>query len=822
MEVTNFVEVLLPLPVDGYFTYRVPRELNEQIMFGKRVAVQFGKKKIYSGLIVKIHQTAPTEYQAKYILGVLDEAPIVLENQLSLWHWMSKYYLATKGEIMNAALPGALNVSSATKVSFSPDYKGDGSELSDKEFLVFEAIQVKQILTLFEIANIADVKTVYPILRSLQDKGVVILYEELKQQYKPKLISYLKLHQSFSNHQALQDLFNRIEKSEKRTKALTTYIQLSNYFQIGIQPVKKDELKSRADVSSSVLKGMIESSIFVEETLESSRISVYESEKYREFELNDLQKNALSKIENCFETQTVCLLHGITSSGKTEIYIELIKKQLSNQKQVLYLLPEIALTTQLIQRLKDVFGDIVGVFHSKFNLQHRVEVWLDLLKPDGRFKIIVGARSAVFMPFNNLGLVIVDEEHESTFKQFEPSPRYNARDTAIVLATQQNAKVLLGSATPSLESYQNALSNKYGYVHLNKRYKNITPPEIWVADLKDETKKKKMKGIFSSLLLNEIENTLKESKQVILFKNRRGYSPYLQCTACGHTPDCVKCDITLTYHKKSDLLKCHYCGYSVQLPHKCPKCDSIHLKTVGFGTEKIEEELQIYFPDARIGRMDLETTRTRNAYEKIIADFDQGHLNVLIGTQMVSKGLHFKDVALVGILDADNMIAFPDFRAHERAFQLMTQVAGRAGRFNQRGKVIIQTFNPYHFVIQKVIENNFEQLSKVILRERQRFFYPPFSRLIKITVRHKDKQKVDFFADVLEKSLRPVFKDQLIGPEYPNIAWVRTKFNKNLLLKLKNDAGLGKTKIQINHLINKLIAQHKFDVFGVLVDVDPA
>lgn len=820
MSQTHFVDILLPLPVEGTFTYRVPRELEKSIEYGKRVVVQFGRKKIYSGLILNIHQTAPTKYEAKYILSVLDETPIIIKQQEQLWRWISSYYLCSLGEVMLAAIPGALNLSSETKLAFDPDYEKQGEDLLDSEFLIFEAIQSSGTLTLNEVASIVDEKTIHPIVSGLQQKGVITLHEELQHRYKPKEVAYVKLASHLENQEKLKVVFEDLSRAPKQLKALTTYIQLSNFFNVGNQSVKKQKVEDKGDISSSVINQLIKKEILIEEKLSESRIDKTSNNHLVQHELSADQNLALENISESFTKQNVCLLHGITSSGKTEIYIDLISKTLQEGKQVLFLVPEIALTTQLIQRLKVAFGDLVGVFHSKYNTNQRVEVWLDLLKVEPRFKIVIGARSAVFMPFTNLGLVIVDEEHENTYKQFEPNPKYNARDTAIVLANIFEAKVLLGTATPSLESYYNAKTNKYGYVTLNKRHKNITPPEIWVADLKNDRKKKKMKGIFSELLIEEMEKAFKDNQQVILFKNRRGYSPFLQCQSCGHSPECIRCDITLTYHKKIDLLKCHYCGYSTQLPTNCPKCNSIHIKTVGFGTEKIEEELQIYFPNIKIGRMDLETTRTRNAYERIINEFDEGEIDVLVGTQMVSKGLDFKNVALVGILDADSMISFPDFRAHERAFQLMTQVAGRAGRYHKRGKVVIQTMNPYHFVIQKVIENNYEDLALQLMRERKRFNYPPYYRTIKITVKHKEKNKVDDLAEKLANRLKAIFKDDLVGPEYPHIAWVRAKYNKNILLKIGPDKNLKSIKNQIIDLKNRLIAENKFNIYGVLIDVD--
>lgn len=821
MEITFFADILLPLPLPGTFTYRVPRDQVKQVEYGKRVVVQFGKQKLYSGIILNVHQEAPKNYEAKYILNVLDAQPIIGKAQEVFWQWLSNYYLCTLGEVMQAAIPSGLLISSETKVSLHPNYNGQGAELSDKEFLIYEALQSSDVLGLNEISAISDHKSVYALINSMQEKGVIIKQEELKKRYTPKKVSLVKLSKAYEEEEKLKSCFDDLSKAPSQLKMLTGFLQLSNFFNDGNQFVKKIKLQKKVGESGSVTKQLIKKGILIEEVFEESRIDEYKKQQKAIHQLADFQNEALKEIKAVFSQKEVCLLHGITSSGKTEIYLHLIKEQIELGNQVLFLIPEIALTTQLIARVKTFFGDAVGVFHSKFNQNEKIEVWLDLLNEQQRFKVIIGARSALFMPFKKLGLIIIDEEHESTFKQYDPSPRYHARDAAIVLAQQTNAKVLLGTATPSLESLYNAEIGKYGYVKILQRFNKMQLPEIWIADLSKERKKRTMKGFFSSLLIEEMEKVLGKKKQIILFKNRRGYSPYIQCQACGFTFDCVKCDITLTYHKHINLIKCHYCGFAKEVPQNCPKCNSIQLRTVGFGTEKIEEELSIFFPDINIRRMDLDTTKTRASYERIISEFEDGEVDVLIGTQMVSKGLDFNNVGLVGVLDADGMISFPDFRAHERAFQLMTQVAGRAGRFGERGKVVIQSSNPYHFVIQKVMEGNFEDFSKLHLRERKRFFYPPYSRLIKISIKHKDKTQVEQFANILASALRVVFKDNLVGPEFPLVSRIRLKYIQNILIKCPTSKELHNYKKRIVEIKERTINEQKFPLNGVVIDVDP-
>lgn len=823
MEKTFFVEILLPLPLPNTFTYRVPRHLADQVREGKRVIVQFGRKKLYSGLIVEVHHQAPRQYEAKYLLSILDDESIVFPVQLRFWKWMANYYLCTEGEVLAAALPNGLKLSSESSFVKHPDYEGSGEELSDKEFLVLEAFQTNQTLTLTDIQAIIDQKTVYSITKSLIEKQVILEEQELKRRFKPKKETYYKLGSAVNTEEKLRAAFDELDKAPKQFELLALYMQLSAYFKADEpKPIKKRTLKQRVNTSDSTFKQLEEKNIFQRLELEESRLELDVRTTEQPKELTAPQQVAYEEIKMLFQEMPVCLLQGVTSSGKTELYVKLIEEQLKQGKQVLYLLPEIALTTQLIKRLKRYFGDQVGIFHSKFNENERVEVWLELLKKEAsRFQIIIGARSAIFLPFYNLGLIIVDEEHETTFKQFDPAPRFHARDSAVVLGQLTQAPVLLGTATPSFESYINAKEGKYGWVKLKKRYKNVALPEIQTADLKKERKERLMKGVFSSFLVKEMEETIKENQQVILFKNRRGFSPFMQCITCGHVPHCTRCDISLTYHKYTNTLNCHYCGYKLDVPKTCSSCGSKQLRTMGFGTERMEEELQILFPTLKIARLDLDTTRSKHAYKRIIEDFENEEIQVLIGTQMISKGLDFRNVSLVGIVDADSMISFPDFRAHEKAYHLMSQVAGRAGRTLKRGKVIVQTSSPYHFVIQKTMEQDFIGFADQLLLERKRFLYPPYYRIVKLTCKHVDKEKVEAFAEVLAKQLKAIFKDRVIGPEYPPVARIRNQFLKNILIKLNKSSALKEQKRKIVDLKETLIAENKFPPYGVIVDVDP-
>jgi len=822
---TYFVNVILPLALPRTFTYRLPQEWNDFIQIGQRVIVEFGRgKKQYSAIVEKIHEQAPTNYQAKYIEAILDESPILHQNQLDFWWWISEYYMSPIGDVMNAALPGGLRLASETRVLLHPNYQELVNELSDEEYILVEALEVRNGLDLSEISQILGIKHVHSKVKSLIEKRVVMTEEEIKQRFKPKMIDYVKLTENAAKESRLKEIFDELEKAPKQLEALMTYIQMAKYYSQELKEVKKLDLQKAVQGTSSLINELVKKEVFEIYQVEAGRLHTSAATQSRK-ELNEFQQKAFTEIKQHYQQQDVVLLHGVTSSGKTEIYIKLIEEAVKSGKQVLYLLPEIALTTQIVLRLQAIFGEKVGVYHSRFNENERVEVWNNVLKFNPShfedFQIILGARSSLFLPFSQLGLVIVDEEHENTFKQYDPSPRYQARDAAIVLAKMQNAKVLLGSATPSVESYRNTQEGKYGLVSLNKRHGKVQLPEILVADIKDATKKKKMKSHFSPELLKMMEECLEENKQVILFQNRRGYSPIMMCESCGNSPTCVNCDVSLTYHKFQKQLNCHYCGYHIKLPNTCPSCGDTNLHVKGFGTEKIEEELAIFLPEAKIARMDLDTTRAKKAYHQIITSFQEKEIDILVGTQMVTKGLDFEDVGLVGVLNADNMLHFPDFRAFERSYQLMSQVAGRAGRKGKRGKVLIQTFNPEHQIIRQVIDSDYLGMYKNELIDRRNFQYPPFYRLIHLTLRHRDKSKLHAAAHHLARELKKKFGDRVLGAEEPGIARIRNYYHQNIMLKLEKQASPKKAKEILNKQLEAFAVHKDYKSVRVGIDVDP-
>lgn len=822
---TYFVNVILPLALPRTFTYRLPQEWNDFIQIGQRVIVEFGRgKKQYSAIVEKIHEQAPTNYQAKYIEAILDESPILHQNQLDFWWWISEYYMSPIGDVMNASLPGGLRLASETRVLLHPNYQELVNELSDEEYILVEALEVRNVLDLSEISQILGIKHVHSKVKNLIEKRVVMTEEEIKQRFKPKMIDYVKLTKNAAKESRLKEIFEELERAPKQLEALMTYIQMAKYYSQELKEVKKLDLQKAVQGTSSLINELVKKDVFELYQVEAGRLQTSAATQSRK-ELNEFQQKAFAEIKHHYQQQDVVLLHGVTSSGKTEIYIKLIEEAVKSGKQVLYLLPEIALTTQIVLRLQAIFGEKVGVYHSRFNENERVEVWNNVLKFNPGhfedFQIILGARSSLFLPFSQLGLVIIDEEHENTFKQYDPSPRYQARDAAIVLAKMQNAKVLLGSATPSVESYRNTQEGKYGLVSLNKRHGKVQLPEILVADIKEATRKKKMKSHFSPELLKMMEECLEENKQVILFQNRRGYSPIMMCESCGNSPTCVNCDVSLTYHKFQKQLNCHYCGYHIKLPNTCPSCGDTNLHVKGFGTEKIEEELAIFLPEAKIARMDLDTTRAKKAYHQIITSFQEKEIDILVGTQMVTKGLDFEDVGLVGVLNADNMLHFPDFRAFERSYQLMSQVAGRAGRKGKRGKVLIQTFNPEHQIIRQVIDSDYLGMYKNELIDRRNFQYPPFYRLIHLTLRHRDKSKLHAAAHHLARELKKKFGDRVLGPEEPGIARIRNYYHQNIMLKIEKQASPKKAKEILNKQLEAFAVHKDYKSVRVGIDVDP-
>lgn len=817
---TCFVDVVLPLAVDRLFTYRVPFELNDYIQKGVRVVVPFGKTKFQTGIILDIHENPPKDYQVKYIESVLDEAPIVVGKQVKFWHWLAEYYMCTMGEVMNAALPGNFKLGSETKVALHPEFDRDTVVLSDEEFLLVEALSIQETLDLTEVSSILDKKNVHPFIKKLIDKRIVVSVEELKWKYTPKFATFLTLGDDYLQEQALQKLLDELqnkERSVKQFEALMLFLQQYSKS----NPFVAKSLLIQAGATESSLKSLEKKGVLVFESIEISRLKSSGLEETAKKELSEAQQIALNEIKTAFETKDVCLLHGVTGSGKTEIYVELISEQIKLGKQVLFLLPEIALTTQLIDRLSYYFGDLVGVYHSKFNQNERVEIWNAVLNNEpNRFRIVVGARSAVFLPFTNLGLIIVDEEHESSYKQHDPAPRYHGRDAAIVLGVFHKAPILLGSATPAMETYYNAEQGKYALVELNTRFGGVQMPEILIADLAEERKSQKTAGVFSNFLIDEMRKTLDLGEQVILFQNRRGYTPYWMCEICHWTPSCKSCDVTLTYHKTTNTLKCHYCGYGTPPMGSCSNCGSNKIRMVGYGTERIEDELSLLLPKARIARLDLDSTRAKDAYAKVLDSFAQKEIDILVGTQMITKGLDFDHVSLVGILDADHILRYPDFRSFERGFQLMTQVAGRAGRKSKRGKVIIQTGQPDQWIIQRVIQNDFVGMYRQELLERRNFSYPPFTKMIQFTLKHKDANHIDGSAAQLAAALSAVFGSRVIGPEFPLVRRVQNLYIKVIRIKIERSYSQKQIKEKIKEILDTFFADAQNKSVRVTIDVD--
>jgi primosomal protein N' (replication factor Y) (superfamily II helicase) len=812
----HFIEVIIPLSLPKTFTYRVSDVEYLFLKKGMRVAVPFGKNKIYTALVIDLHQIKPTLYDAKDIHEIIDEKPIVNETQIKHWFWISDYYMCSIGDVYRGAMPSALLLESETIVTQKANVQIDESVLTDEEFLIYEALQHQSSLKIRDIIDILNKKTVLPIIQKLISKEVISLHEEIHEDYKPKLVKYIRLDENFSSEDKLIDLLNSIS-SEKQKKLLLSYFQLKAQEN---KPISTKNLVETASISASVLKRLVDKSIFEEYVIQEDRVNFEKNKEETKLQLSETQQKAFNEIERSFLSKEVCLLHGITASGKTEIYIKQIENYLYKGKQVLYLLPEIALTTQLVSRLTKYFGNKVAVFHSKYSNNERVEVWQNVLNNSENAQIVIGARSALFLPFSNLGFVIIDEEHEQTFKQQDPAPRYHARDAAIVLASYYKAKVLLGSATPSIESFYNATSDKFGLVFLNQRFGNVQLPKIELIDLKDSYFRKRMNGHFSLTLIEAITEALSNGEQVILFQNRRGFSPVLECLTCGHVPQCPQCDVSLTYHKFKNQLRCHYCGHSIAKPTNCHACSSIDLETKGFGTEQIELELAELFPQRNIKRMDQDTTRGKYSFEKIIDGFKNREIDILVGTQMLAKGLDFDNVSLVGIMNADNLLYHPDFRAFERSFQMMTQVAGRSGRAEKRGKVIIQTYNPLHNVIQQVTDANYLGMYKEQLYERQIYKYPPFFRLIKITLKHRDFEKVKDGSMWLYQVLQQNIQIPVLGPEEPAISRIRNEYIRTIMVKIPNEVSIQTTKKTIQKILNSFDVISQYRAIKVTVNVD--
>ncbi|MEZ5173733.1 MAG: primosomal protein N' [Bacteroidia bacterium] len=821
---TVFADVILPLALPQMFTYRVPELLLPYIRERVRVVVPFGKKKRYTALVYKLHNTPPAGYQARYIDDVLDMQELLGKAQLEFWEFLASYYMCSLGEVMNAALPAGLKLSSETifVAARNPEELSD-ENLTDREFLILEALEKTGQLSIGDVEAIVGIKTVYPIVKAMIERRLIAAREEMKEVFARKTVKMLRLSLDYRTDETLNDLLKTLSRAPRQQEILLAVLTLlQNGESLSESVSRKKVLERTGKQANAALTQLIKKGILNEEEVVVSRLTGEDEERETDFALSEAQQKALEEIQEGFAENRPVLLFGITGSGKTEIYLELIRQQLEQGKQVLYLLPEIALTAQIIRRLRKAFGRKVQVFHSKFSENERIEVWNAVAGADPETGMIVlGARSSVFLPFRNPGLIIVDEEHDSSFKQHDPAPRYHGRDAALVLASMCNADILLGSATPAMESFYNAENGKYKLVRLSERFGGAVLPEVLLNDLRIDTKKRLMKGLFSPLLADEIGKSLQKSEQVILFQNRRGFSPMIECRNCHWVPHCVQCDISLTYHKSIHQLRCHYCGFNTNVPSVCRDCGSSDLTMKGFGTEKIEEELSEIFPDVSSARMDLDTTRSKQSYHRIIDDFEQQRTEVLIGTQMVSKGLDFDKVRLVGIMSADAMLNYPDFRAFERSFQLISQVSGRAGRREQPGKVIVQTWKPEHEILRKVIEHDYEGFYRFELEQRQRYAYPPFTRIIHITLKHERQSDLDPAADLLAGWLRSVFGERLLGPEYPPVGRLRNMYQKRLMLKMEHTASPAKVKAALKNAMDRFFAENPLKNFRVVIDVDP-
>ena len=807
-----WAEIILPLALPVTYTYAIPPHFAERARLGCRVEVVFGKHKKYSGIIKSLSSAKPS-YETKEIGNVLDDEPILYPQQLQLWRWISEYYMCSEGEVMAAALPAHFKLSSETILLYNEEVGGDFTNLGDEEFLVAEALLIKKELRLSEVQQLLDITHVYPIIKKLIDKKICFVWESMDERYSVKKENYVLLNPEYHSEDKLSELLNNWSRAPKQMELLLAYLHL----QKTEVEVTQTALLKKSGATAAQLKGLVEKNVLLIEKRAVDRIKSPSKNVDIDFDFSVAQQEAADAVDKSFETKNTCLLHGVTGSGKTQVYIKLIEQHFSQGKQVLYLLPEIALTAQIIRRLQKHFGGNIAIYHSKFNNNERIELWNKIRT--GEVKMVLGARSALFLPFKELGLIIVDEEHDSSYKQQEPAPRYNARDAAIYYASLFNAKVLLGSATPSVESYFNALHDKYALVELNERFGGIKLPVIEIIDTRQVAQKGKV--MISPQLKEAMQQALEADRQVILFQNRRGYNPYLICGVCGFIPQCVHCDVSLTLHKFSNKLHCHYCASTYSKLITCPRCGSNNWLEKNFGTEKIEEQLEVDFPKYRTARMDVDSIRGKKAHDTLIQLFEQHRLDILVGTQMVVKGLDFDKVSLVGILDADGLLSFADFRVNERAFQLMEQVSGRAGRKHQQGKVIIQATNVKHPVLQLVQQHDYKQFYSYEIVNRKQFFYPPFSRIVLLTLKHKDRNTVEAAADRLAALLKQDLKDYIVGPAAPVVNRIRNQYLMEILIKLPKETGMSiRYKKVISNHINLLWSEKAFKSVGVVADVD--
>jgi primosomal protein N' (replication factor Y) (superfamily II helicase) len=820
-DVSRCAEVILPFPVGQTFTYLIPKALLSKVQVGMRVIVPFGKKRFYSGIVDSINLVNGDTDKLKEIDSLPDEQPLINQKQLDFWKWMADYYLCSLGEVFKAALPAGLKLESETRLLIN-DFFEFKMLKNENQKILYRILSSNPSASIDELSKLSGIEKAHSEVIKMMDTGALIPMEKVSEKFNYKTELFVHLRESILHEKALNSILDKLTRAEKQKEALIFILDksLNESGEISKKELKLSELAE--SFGHQALRSLIRKEILVKIEKRIHRVERYTGSIREPFQLNDEQSDSLEKINTLHKTKNVVLLHGITSSGKTEIYIHLIREVLKKGQQVLYLLPEIALTSQIVVRLQEVFGNQVGIYHSKFSDSERVEVYRNLgMGGEQACKLILGVRSAVFLPFDNLGLIIVDEEHENTFKQFDPAPRYNARDASIVLAGLHNAKVLLGTATPSIESFYNAKNGKYGLVSMKKRFGDVLLPEILLADLRKARLKKEMKSVFTPVLLRHIEEELEKGKQIILFQNRRGYSSFIECEVCGWIPRCKTCDVSFTYHKYTDKLECHYCGATAEVPSKCDECSSSRLSTRGFGTELVEDEIELLFPGTRVARLDLDAARSRKNYEQVLYEFAKGKTSILVGTQMLSKGLDFENVSLVGVLNADTMLNYPDFRAHERSFQLMSQVSGRAGRKKERGKVIIQTSDPSHPVIGFVKENNFDALYRTQIEERQAFAYPPFVRMIKIIVRSKDKRDGENVAGILAIELRRIFGKRVLGPQAPLVGRIKSYYLNQIILKIERKASFSKARNLISEAIQKLEAEKKIKNVRINIDVDP-
>lgn len=818
-----FAEIIVPLPLYGTYTYRIPPEIQGAVQVGSRVLVQFGKKKFYTGLISSLHNETPT-YEVKDIVSVLDPKPLVKYPQLKLWNWISEYYLCSVGEVYKAAVPTGLKPESETMISLNEEFgTPEGVKLTERQAMVVMLLEEKKRLRISDIEKELKIKNVTQIAGSMLDMGIIHIDEKIVERYHAKSETYIELNIERGDQEGLKEFFDKTHRSQYQEKALICWLDLSGWMQSNrpLLDVTRKQLLDLSGISAGILRSMIEKGIFRQEKRSINRFNGNDSVKRQDLAtLSPQQQRACQEITEQLRSRQSVLLHGVTGSGKTEVYTHLIDHVLKTGNQVLYLVPEISLTTQLTDRLRKVFGDRLLVYHSKFSDSERVDIWKRLLESNEPM-VVLGVRSSVFLPFGRLGLVIVDEEHESSYKQYDPAPRYNARDTAMVLASMHGAKVVLGSATPSIETYYKATTGKYGLVTLSERYEGAVLPEVEIIDMREQRKKKQNIGTLSSPLIQEMRGALSDNKQVILFQNRRGFAPVVVCQQCGWTPKCENCDVSQIYHKYNNMLKCHYCGYTRALPTVCPACGLNGIEVYGYGTERIAEEVGKNFPESRISRMDLDTTRNKDAYQDIIEDFAAHRTDILVGTQMVSKGLDFGEVRMAGVINADTLLNFPDFRSNERAYNMLEQVAGRAGRRKEKGKVLIQTTNPKENVLEYVKAHDYSSYYQSEIAERERYAYPPFTKIINIYLRNKDGNMVDRAAVIYAKKLREVFGTRVLGPEKPFVGRIALWYIQSIMLKIEAGASMSKVKQILRQIYEQAAAWSEFKSTQIYYDVDP-